>query len=896
VALPARSTKGSKQLIARLIAEATAESEDAVIAYRGNRRWSQSFTPLRLTELKKPSSRLREGGVYVVTGGLGGIGLEIAEYLARTANAKLILIGRTVLPEKEEWDDWLATHSEHDPVSVRIRRANRLLSSGAEVLIGNADVTNAAEVRQVIERARRSFGRIHGVVHAAGVPGDGLMQLKSPEAAAKVLAPKVDGTLILAELLKDESLDFFVLCSSIRSIQGGVGHSDYCAANAFLDAFARHKRLTDGTPVLSINWGGWSDVGMSVDYARERNLDPQELLGSGMSAGEGVEAFCRALDTSLPQIIVAPQSLETLLSESKHAAQPAAAAKSATRASHQRPRLKDAFVAPQTETEQLIAGLWRDLLGIESVGIHDNFFELGGDSILSLRIVARANHAGLHLAPNDIFKYQTIAELAAVAGTNDVVQTEQGIVTGDVPLTPIQKWFFEQGFTDQHHWNQAVLLELPNGGQPAFIEAVIKHLLAHHDALRARFNHSDQGWTQQIEELNDKPPIAWIDLSTMTELERAHAIESECAQAQTTLNLSAGPLLRVVGFSSGAGNVSRLLIVIHHLLTDVVSWRIFLEDFVTAYGQLSANQPIALPAKTTSYQQWSNRLAELAQSDVIKADLAYWLEQSRKAVARLPVDFAGGVNTVATADSVSVFLSIEETTALLQDVPSVYRTQINDALLTAFARAVRRWTGKRALLVDVESHGREVIANDLDLSRTVGWFTSVFPVVIELDGSDLRVAIKSVKEQLRRIPRNGFSYGLLRFLSNDGISADQALQPEIGFLYLGQFDQELSDSAPIRLAKESSGPTQSAKEQRSHLLDFEARVAGGQLQASLTYSRSLHRRETIGRLADAFIEELRALINHCQSAQEISYSPSDFPDAELNQQELDVLITSLSAG
>ena len=883
-------------MLARLIAEATVASDDAVIAYRGNRRWTQTFTPLRLPELKKTSRRLREGGVYIVTGGLGGIGLEIAEYLARAVSAKVVLIGRTVLPEQDEWEDWLATHSEHDQISVRIRRAKRLLSSGVELLIGNADVTNAVELRQVLERAYQSFGKIHGVVHAAGVPGDGLMQLKSPEAAARVLAPKVEGTLVLAELLRDQPLDFFVLCSSIRSLQGGVGHSDYCAANAFQDAFARHESLTSGTLVQSINWGGWSEVGMSVDYAREHNLNPQELLGSGMSAAEGVEAFCRALETSLPQIIVAPQSLETLLAESKQATQPAVAPKSAMHAGHKRPRLKDAFVAPETETEQLIAGLWQDLLGIESVGIHDNFFALGGDSILSLRIVARANHAGLRLAPNDIFKHQTIAELAALAGTNDVVQTEQGTVTGEVPLTPIQKWFFEQEFTAQHHWNQAVLLELPNGGQPAVIEAVIKHLLVHHDALRARFNYSDQGWAQYCDELNEKLPIAWIDLSSLTERERLQAIESECAQAQTTLNLSAGPLLRVVGFSTAPGNVSRLLIVIHHLLTDVVSWRILLEDFVTAYGQLSANQTVALPTKTTSYQQWAKRLTELAQSEVMKADLPYWLEQSRRTVRRLPVDFANGLNTVATADSLSVSLSVAETTGLLQEVPSVYRTQINDALLTALAQAVRKWTGERALLVDVESHGREVIANDLDLSRTVGWFTSAFPVVIELAGNDLAVAIKSVKEQLRRIPQNGFSYGLLRFLSNDGIPADQALQPEIGFLYLGQFDQELSASAPIRLAKESSGPAQSPQQRRSHLLDLEARVTGGQLQVSLTYSQSLHRRETIGRLAEAFIEELRALINHCRSAQEISYSPSDFPEAELNQQELDDLITSLNAG
>jgi non-ribosomal peptide synthase protein (TIGR01720 family) len=566
----------------------------------------------------------------------------------------------------------------------------------------------------------------------------------------------------------------------------------------------------------------------------------------------------------------------------------------APRPGHQRPRLKDRFVAPETETEQLIAGLWRELLGLESIGIHDNFFELGGDSILSLRITARANQLGLRFAPNDIFKYQTIAEVAAFAGASEIVQAEQGMLTGDVPLTPIQKWFFAQEFTDQQHWNQAVLLELPNGGRPDLIEEVFKHLVTHHDQLRSRFDQSDHGWVQHCDELKEKLPVTWIELSGLTELERSRAIESECAKAQSSLNLSTSPLLRVVGFCSEPANATRLLIVIHHLLTDVVSWRVLLEDFVTAYGQLSRNETVVLPAKTTSYQQWSKRLTELAESESIEADLPYWLEQSLKNVPPLPLDFTGGANTVADAELVSISLSEQETAGLLQEVPSVYQTQITDALLAALARALRKWTGEAAILLDVESHGRESIADDLDLSRTVGWFTSVYPVVLESQTSDVAATIKSVKEQLRRVPQNGFSYGLLRYLTADGIPAKQALQPEIGFLYLGQFDQELPASAPIRLAQEPAGPAQSSRARRSHLLDFEARVADGKLQITLTFSQNRHRRETVMNLAEAFVAELRALIEHCRSAQEISYTPSDFPDAELNQQELDELITSLT--
>jgi acyl transferase domain-containing protein len=257
---PEPGTPPENKLIEQLLAELAAESSDATVAYRGNQRWVQTF---EATSLDEGGSRLREGGVYLITGGLGGLGLEFAEYLARQARAKLVLIGRSSFPEKEQWNQHLAVSSEHDEVSRKIRKLLDIERAGAEVMVVSADVTDPEQMQMALDRTLERFGVLHGVIHAAGIAGGGLIQWKAPETAAKVLAPKVEGTRVLETVLKETGLDFFVLCSSTVSLTGGVGQVDYCAANAFLDAFARYHISKHGLFTVSINWDVWQDVGMA---------------------------------------------------------------------------------------------------------------------------------------------------------------------------------------------------------------------------------------------------------------------------------------------------------------------------------------------------------------------------------------------------------------------------------------------------------------------------------------------------------------------------------------------------------------------------------------------------------------------------------------------------------
>ncbi|MBO0797965.1 MAG: non-ribosomal peptide synthetase, partial [Blastocatellia bacterium] len=560
-----------------------------------------------------------------------------------------------------------------------------------------------------------------------------------------------------------------------------------------------------------------------------------------------------------------------------------------------RPDLEEAYVAPRDPREEMLAEIWARVLGLQRVGIHDNFFELGGDSILSIQIIARANQRGLQLTPKQVFQYQTVAELAAVAETATAIEAEQGMVTGPAPLTPIQHWFFEQSLPDRDHWNQALLFET-RALNTALLEQAVRYLLYHHDALRLRFTREEADWRQTIavqsEELNAvATPFSVIELSGLPDAAAKSVLEATAAELQASLNLSEGPLLRVAYFDLGKQDAGRLLIVIHHLAVDGVSWRILLEDLQTAYQQLSRGEEIALPPKTTSFKRWAEKLAEYALSEGVKAEQDYWLDETRTRVAALPVDFTGAACTEASSRSVSVSLSVEETKALLQEAPEAYHTQINDLLLTALGQAFVKWTGRQTLLVDLEGHGREDIFEGIDLSRTVGWFTTIYPVILCLEkDSDPGEDIKSVKEQLRSIPNRGLGYGLLRYLSGDEMIAAalrRLPQAEVSFNYLGQLDQALPADSPFKPARESSGPVHSPRGTRRHALDVIGSIARGQLQLVWTYSENVHRRSTIERLSRNYIESLKSLIAHCQSPEAGGYTPSDFFMAELDQEGLD---------
>ena len=518
--------------------------------------------------------------------------------------------------------------------------------------------------------------------------------------------------------------------------------------------------------------------------------------------------------------------------------------------------------APRTAAEKILSKIWSEVLNLEDVSIHDNFFALGGDSILSLQLITQARCAGLHLTPRQLYQYQTIAEQGSVATTLQPVSAQQDLVTGAVSLTPIQHWFFEQRFSDMHHFNLAVMLEAQQTLDAELLKTAVAHLLEHHDALRLRFEYVAGKWQQFNSVREDERVLTSHDLSALTEEAQAEAIEAAVSGLQRSLDLSKGPLVRMALFELGAGRANRLLWLIHHLVVDWVSWRILLEDLATAYGQLSNGEEIKLPPKTTSFKEWAQQLVLYAGTEELASEADYWLAQARQPSKTLPVDHRAGDNTVASARTVSVSLSKEETRALLQDVTLARGAPVNEILLAALVRTCLKWTAESSLLLDVDGHGREDVVQDVDLSRTVGWFSALFPVLLECEPrDDMETVLRSVKIKLRSIPNRGIGYGLLRYLSCRAELTPAwkpAPQAEICFTYLGQFDQALNSASLFALAEESPGPFRSERGLRSHVLDVVGSVVGGRLFADWIYSENLHRRTTIESLAYEFIENLIA--------------------------------------
>ena len=413
-------------------------------------------------------------------------------------------------------------------------------------------------------------------------------------------------------------------------------------------------------------------------------------------------------------------------------------------------------------------------------------------------------------------------------------------------------------------------------------------LLEHHDSLRLRFERRETGWRQYIASPDRAASVTRFDLSKLSTAEQGKAISEAADELQSSLNLESGPLIQVAYFDLGAHKSDRLLLIIHHLAVDGVSWRILLEDLQIAQQQLSQGKTPQLPPKTTSFQYWATQLSNYGQSEALQQEINHWLEHS----SAMPIDFPKGNNTLANADTVSVGLTKVETQALLQEVPTAYKTQINDVLLTAVVQAFGQWTGTYGLLIDLEGHGREDLFEDVDLSRTVGWFTTLFPVALSVEQSNgPGEALKTVKEQLRAIPHRGIGYGVLRYLSNQDTMQQQ--RANIRFNYLGQIDQALQQSSLFTPATESMGAERSLNGNRYYAIDINGIIADGQLSVNWTYSQTMYRQTTIETLANYFIEALRSLITHCQSPDAGGYTPSDFSEASLNQQELDRFLAKL---
>ncbi|MFK3767360.1 amino acid adenylation domain-containing protein [Pseudomonas putida] len=544
------------------------------------------------------------------------------------------------------------------------------------------------------------------------------------------------------------------------------------------------------------------------------------------------------------------------------------------------------YSAAEDELQARLVQVWQRVLKREHVGIDDNFFELGGDSIVSIQLVSQARRDGLHFTPKDLFSHQTVRTLAHVTLTQaEPAEAAYLPASGRSLLLPMQQQFFAQAVPQAQRWNQSVMLKANQALAPAHVRQALAALLATHDALRLRFSQVQGEWQAHF-----APHVPDDDVLWLFEPSQGDSWQGLCDRAQGSLDLAQGPLLRAVqGVVDGE---LRLLLVIHHLAVDGVSWRILLEDLQSAYSQAAAGQACALPPRTLSVQDWALRLQAHAQSPAGEQEAAFWQRQCADIDSTLPVIDADAALRLRDSRSVTTHLDAATTTRLLKDCPAAYRTQINDLLLAALARVLQRWTGADDHLVELEGHGREAFADvEADLTRSVGWLTSLYPARISA-GSSLAEAIMLTKEHLRALPGKGAFFGALRSFASPAIREALAALPaaRITFNYLGQFDSGNDDAATLmRPIPADKGREHSADAPLQNWLALNGQVFDGELRLNWSFSQRMFEPAQLQRLADDYAAELREVVALCGQGVRRGLTPSDVPLARLSQAQLALL-------
>ncbi|RAJ77625.1 non-ribosomal peptide synthase protein (TIGR01720 family)/amino acid adenylation domain-containing protein [Chitinophaga dinghuensis] len=540
------------------------------------------------------------------------------------------------------------------------------------------------------------------------------------------------------------------------------------------------------------------------------------------------------------------------------------------------------YVAASNEVEQQLIAVYEEVLKKKNIGIKDDFFVLGGDSIKSIQVVSRMKQRGYTLTIQDLLLHPVLEDTATFVLKNSR-SISQDIITGKIPLSPIQYYFFSNNFKEKHHYNQSVLLQCQTTINEAALKAALEKILLHHDALRMVYRQTAGGWEQENKGATQGYALEILPYHTLD-------FDQHCNRIQAGINLETGPLVKTAIFRDAAGD--RLLIVVHHLVMDGVSWRILLEDISALYEQALAGQILSLPMKTDAFQFWQEKQTAYASSETLQREAAYWSAIAAQPVPHLPLDYPGGTNLIKDISFRSFTLDQQLSTQLFTGCYSAYHTDTNDVLLTALSLALADVFETDRVLINLEGHGREQIGAEVDVTRTIGWFTSIYPVLFNMEyRADMIRQLIEVKEHLHRIPNKGIGYGILRYMT----AAEVTTTPEVNFNYLGDFGHSVtaSDGAALfRFSGEPHGRTISENWERTSLLDISGIVAEGRLRLTAGYNTAQFHAATIDRLMAAFEQHLGLLIRQLAATATIHLTPSDLTCKDLSVEAVMALTAS----
>lgn len=537
---------------------------------------------------------------------------------------------------------------------------------------------------------------------------------------------------------------------------------------------------------------------------------------------------------------------------------------------------------PANRIEATSLKIWTDVLNVVHISLTDNFFELGGDSIKAVQIAARLFEQGVLLKAKDILRYQTIAQIGLHATTGDLENRyEQGTVLGEKMKSPIDSWFFSQNFYNPNYYTQSVLLDLKRKINISLLEQAVKMLIAHHDGLRINYDaNNSRLLIKNTDHINDFK-ITQVD-KDFTDY------ESLFSGLKSEFDISKGLLLKIAWIKDNAQHTNGcLFITMHHLVIDGVSWRIFLEDLYNLYQTIEKGDPFKLPLKTASLLDHSKRLKAY---DIPEAEKQYW-QNIDKLNFHLPLDYATDNWQAKYQHKLIDTLNVTDTTFLLKGAHHAYKTDIPILLNTALAIALKEWTNQSQFVIEQEGHGREF--EDMDTARTIGWFTTMYPVSLNLDGVGIRASIEAVKEQLRRIPNKGIGFGILKY--DQGLLLKTNIQDlprtQVRFNYLGQFNEELSNDL-FAYNNRSTGSENDLENHMTAVLELNIMMIDNQLQLELAYNTNAHASTTMEWFKERFMANLVLILDHIREEKEVHFTLSDFDEADLDYGDLDVLFTS----
>jgi non-ribosomal peptide synthase protein (TIGR01720 family) len=538
---------------------------------------------------------------------------------------------------------------------------------------------------------------------------------------------------------------------------------------------------------------------------------------------------------------------------------------------------------PRNEIEETLVRIWQEVLGVEEVSIHDDFLEIGGDSLLSIRVLARARRVDIEISPEVFFEKPTIAALSerldpslasggAEAGRPGAAPgAEDGAtqkVASDAPLTPIQEWFFENIPDHPEHWNQSLLLSLGEDLDADGLREAIDALAARHVALRTRFEQTANGRRQVFEPRLDPTPIEIVTVASRDEAAMRECVLDHATRVHRGFDLGRGPLIRFVlfeplGLEAGAGETNaQLLIGSHHLIADAASGGSLRGDLEELCRRRIAGEPLRMPAPPSDLGEFARRLGERAHEFATEADA--WVSSTAPGALPIPVDHDvdAAVNQAGSAENHRFGFEAAESETLLTALPRRFGVRVQDVLLTALLQAWGDWAGTSRLCFDLEGHGRDSLADELDLSSSIGWFTTVFPVALELDAAEPEAAMRSVRRQLEATESRGASHGIVRYLGESKETAKalaEAGRPELLFNFLGRTDGVLAADSPFRISAFETGPARHPEGRRAYKIEINASVESGGLQIDIAFHPAIHDRASIALLAERWNEELRLL-------------------------------------